>query len=103
MSNSTDPVASVVLWFLTLAVMVVVLPVIVAATLLAMTGRSVIWLARNGQQLIQGPPVERELQRIARERNEAIHDVLRLRNQGERKLRAIADERIQGRIGGRRR
>jgi hypothetical protein len=80
-------------WVLALLEMVVIVPVVVVVTVLAMAGRSVIWLARGGQQLIQRPPVQRELQRISLERNEAIRDVLRLRNQGERQLRAIADER----------
>jgi hypothetical protein len=79
-------------WVLALLEMVVIVPVVVAVTALVMAGRSVLWLARGGQQLIQGPPVQRELQRIALERNETIRDVLRLRNQGERQMRAIADE-----------
>lgn len=89
--NGTDPGGAVVLWFLALLAMVVIVPVVIVATLLVMVGRSVIWLARGGQQLIQGPPVERELQRITRERNDAIRDILKARNQGERQLRAIGD------------
>lgn len=81
-------------WVLALLAMVVIVPVVVVVTVLVMAGRSVLWLARGGRQLIQGPPVERELQRITRERNEAIRDVLRLRNQGERELRAIGDRRL---------
>jgi hypothetical protein len=91
--NGTDPVASVVLWFLMLLVMAVVLPVVIVATVLVMAGRSVVWLARGGQHLIQGPPVERELQRITRERNDAIRDILKARNQGEHGLRAIGESR----------
>jgi hypothetical protein len=81
-------------WVLALLAMVVIVPVVVVVTMLVMAGRSVLWLARGGRQLIQGPPVERELQRITRERNEAICDVLRLRNQGERELRAIGERRL---------
>jgi hypothetical protein len=81
-------------WVLALLAMVVIVPVVVVVTVLMMAGRSVLWLARSGRQLIQGPPVERELQRIARERNDAIRDVLRLRNQGERELRAIGNRRL---------
>ena len=89
-------------WVLALLELVVIVPVVVVVTVLVAAGRSVIWLARGGRQLIQGPPVQRELQRIARERNETIRDVLRLRNQGERELRTIAAKRVQSRIGARR-
>jgi hypothetical protein len=81
-------------WVLALLELVVIVPVVVVVTALVMAGRSLVWLARGGQQLIQGPPVQRELQRIAHERNAAIRDVLRLRNQGERQLRAIGERRL---------
>jgi hypothetical protein len=81
-------------WVLALLALVVIVPVVVVVTLLVMAGRSVIWLARGGRRLIQGPPMERELQRIARERNQAITDILRARNQGERELRAIGERRL---------
>lgn len=91
--NSTDP-GGAAGWVLALLEMVVIVPVMVVVTVLVMAGRSVIWLARSSQQLIQGPPVERELQRIVHERNEAIRDVLQLRNQGELQLRAIAEGNV---------
>jgi hypothetical protein len=81
-------------WVLALLELVVIVPVVVVVTVLVMAGRSVFWLARSGQQLIQGPPVEQELQRIARERNDAIRDILKARNQGERELRAIGERRL---------
>jgi excisionase family DNA binding protein len=81
-------------WVLALLELVVIVPVVVVVTVLVMAGRSVLWLARSGQQLIQRPPIERELQRIARERNDAITDILRARNQGERELRAIGERRL---------
>jgi hypothetical protein len=81
-------------WVLALLELVVIVPVVVVVTALVMAGRSVIWLARGGQQLIQGPPVQRELQRITRERNQAITDILKARNQCERELRAVGERRL---------
>lgn len=81
-------------WVLALLALVVIVPVVVVVTVLVMAGRSVLWLARGGRQLIQGPPVQRELQRITRERNQAITDILKARNQGERELRAIGERRL---------
>jgi hypothetical protein len=89
MSSDYDPVAGFVL---ALLAMVVVLPVAVAVCLLVVGGRSLVWLAHRGQDLVQGPPVERELRRIARERNQAIRDIVALKHSAERELREIARE-----------
>lgn len=87
--NSDDPVAGFVL---ALLAMVIVLPVAAAVCLLVVSGRSLVWLARRGQDLVQGPPVARELQRVTRERNRAIRDVVALKHSAEREMREIARE-----------
>jgi hypothetical protein len=93
MSTSNDPVTTFVL---ALLAMVVVLPVVAAWCVVVMAGRAVVWLARGGRQIIQGSQTARELQRITRERNEAIHDVLTIRNQAERQLREVARHSVVG-------
>ncbi|MGA2454244.1 MAG: hypothetical protein ABSG93_12050 [Solirubrobacteraceae bacterium] len=89
-----DPVAGVVMWFLSVAALAVVVPVAAAGGAIVVAGRALVWLGRRGQDLIQGPPVARELQRVSRERNDAIRDIVTLRNEGERRLRSVADGRV---------
>lgn len=87
--SSDDLVAGFVL---ALLAMVILLPVVVAVCVLVMAGRSLMWLGHRGQDLVQGPPVARELRRITRERNQAIRDVVALKHAAQRELREIARE-----------
>lgn len=92
---SNDPIAAVVLWFCALLVMAAVLPVVAAGCVVLMVGRAVIWLARSGRQLVQGrPSLQRELQRVSRERSEAIRDILAIRRQAELQMLAAADDKV---------
>jgi hypothetical protein len=89
---SDDPVAGLVLAFLALLALAVAVPVALAAIAVVVACRALAWLARRGWDHIQGPPVVRELQRVTSERNQAISDIVVLRTEAERRMRAIADE-----------
>jgi len=86
----SDPGTSVVMWFLMVLGAAVVLPVAAAGGAVVVAGRGGLWLARSGRQLVQGSAAQGELRRISHERNEAIRDVLAIRNQAERELRQAA-------------
>ncbi len=95
-----DPVAAIVLWFLMALVAAVAIPIAAVIGLVFLIGLG-LWKAIGfGYDLVQGDPVERELGRITSERQAAIHDIVALRNEGERQMRAIADEGVIERSAG---
>jgi hypothetical protein len=90
----SDPVAGIVSWFLMVLAAAIVLPIALAVGLLMLVGLG-LWKALNfGYDLVRGDAVERKLMHVARERDSAIADIVRLRNEGQSRLRAIPNEHV---------
>jgi hypothetical protein len=89
-----DPVDPVVSWCLAVLAAAVVIPVALAVSLVVLFGLGLRKGLGVGRSLVRGNQIERELARISRERHAAIADIVRLRNDGERRLRTIADENV---------
>jgi hypothetical protein len=88
-----DPAVAIGLWFLTVMALAIAIPIVLAIGLVVLIGLCLRKLLIFGMEVMRNRSVERELGRIASEQHAAIRDIVALRNEGERRMRAIADER----------
>jgi hypothetical protein len=90
MNNDGDAVFG---FLLGLGAMVVILPAVAAASVVVVAAKGLTKAATAAYGLIQDQQAKREIRHVVHERDAAIKDIVALRNEGERRMREVGQER----------
>jgi hypothetical protein len=91
---SGDTAGNVGLWFLTFYAVALAIPIIVAVILITLLLMGLKLAFLRARDLVQGPPAVRAVRQVERDRDEAVRELIAIRQDATRRMQRIADEDV---------